>query len=80
MEIHLLIRNMVGMTKTSKVSRMGIMIAKRHGIIIVKEIDIKTLPRMERDCQMGVICRRLSEICLDTSEKTDVNQENTLYH
>ena len=50
MEIHLLIRNMVGMTKTSKVSRMGIMIAKRHGIIIVKEIDIKTLHRMERDC------------------------------
>ena len=65
--------------ETTKVRRIGKVREKRHKIIIVKGIDIKTFPRMERDCQMGVT---ILEISRDTCEKMDFNQEklNTLRH
>ena len=61
MEAHLLNRNKPGITKT-KVGRIEKVRAKRNGIIIVQRINIKTLLRMGRDCQMMVICQRLFEI------------------
>ena len=64
----------------AKVRRIEKVTAKRNGIIIVKGINIKTLFRMGRDCQMMVICRRLCEISRDTSEKIDFNQKYTLRH
>ena len=54
MDLHLKIRNKVGMTK-SKARRIEKVRAKRNGIIIVQQINIKTLLRMGRDCQMMVI-------------------------
>ena len=60
MEYHLMKRNKPGMTKT-KVRRIEKVRAKMNGIIIVQRINIKTLLRMGRDCQMMVICRRLSK-------------------
>ena len=51
---HLNNRNKAGMTKT-KVRRMEKVSARRNGIIIVKGIDIKTLLKMGRGCQMMVI-------------------------
>ena len=53
MDIHLQIRN-VGMTKI-KARRIEKARAKRNGIIIIQRINIKTLFRMGRDCQMMVI-------------------------
>ena len=79
MEIHLMDRNKPGMTNT-KVRRIEKVRAKRNGIIIVQQIDIKTFHRMEKDCQMIVICRQLSEIFRDTSEKMSCNKKNTLCH
>ena len=79
MDTHLKNRNKAGMTK-SKVRKIEKVIAKRNGIIIVQRINIKTLLRMERDCQMTVICRRLSENSRDNSEKTDCNFKYTLCH
>ena len=69
------------MTKT-KVRRIEKVRAKTNGIIIVQQINIKTLLRMGRDCQMMVICRCLSDISRDTSEnlRMDCNQEYTLGH
>ena len=69
------------MTKT-KARRIKQVRAKTNGIIIVQRINIKTLLRMGRDCQMMAICRRLSEISRDTSENLsmDRNQEYTLGH
>ena len=49
-------------------------------MIIVPQINIKTLLRMGRDCQMMVICRRFSEISRDASLKTSCNHEYTLCH
>ena len=70
-------RNKPGMAKTN-VRRIGKVRAKRNGIIIAQQINIKTLLKMGRGCQMMVICRRFSEISGDTFEKTNCNQINTL--
>ena len=79
MEIHLKIRNKPGMTKT-KVIKIAKVRMKRNGIIIVPRINIKTLLRKGGDCQMMIICRRLSENFRDTSDKRDCNREYTLHH
>ena len=49
------------MTKT-KVRRIEKVSARRNEAIIVKGINIKTLLKMLRDCQMMVNFRRQSEI------------------
>jgi len=76
MESHLNDKNKPGMTKTN-VRRIENVRAKRNGIIIVQRINTKTLLGMGRDWQMMVICRRLSEITRDTSEKASCNREYT---
>ena len=68
------------MTNT-KVRRIEKVRAKRNGIIIVEQINIKIFVRMERDCQMMVIRRCLSDITRDNFEKlVPSNQEYTLCH
>ena len=67
------------MTKT-KVRRIEKVRAKMNGIIIVQRINIKTLLRIGRDCQMMVICRRLSETSRETFVKTSSKKEYTLCH
>ena len=64
------------MTK-SKVRRIKQVRANKNGIIIVQQIKVKTLLRMGRDCQVMVICRRLSEITRDNFEKLSCNQKYT---
>ena len=78
-EIHLMSMNKPGMSKI-EVRKLRKERAKRNGIIIVQRINIETLLRMGRDCQMTVICRRLSNKFRDTSDKTNCNQKYTLYH
>ena len=65
------------MTKT-KVRRIEKVRAKINGIVIVQPIDIKTLLRMGRDCEMMVICRRLSETSRETFGKKSFKKEYTL--
>ena len=79
MEPNLKSRNRPGIAKTN-MRRIGKVRAKRNGIIIVQQINIKTLRKMGRDSQMMIICRRFSEISRDTFEKTNCNQEYTLHH
>ena len=64
----------------TKVIRIKKVRDKMSGIIIVQWINIKTLFRMGRDCQMMVICRRLSEITRDTSVKIPCSLEYTTCH
>ena len=78
MEDHLTTRNKPGMTKT-KVRRIEKVRAKRNGIITVQRINIDTLLGIGRDCQMVVICRRLSENFRGTSDKMDFNLKYTSY-
>ena len=72
MEIHLTYRNTQGITKT-KVEKMAKVIAIINGIIIVQRINIRTLHRKGRDCQVMDICRHLSEIARGTFVKTLCN-------
>ena len=60
MESHLKKRKKLRMEKT-KMRRIERARAKVNGIVIVQPINIKTLIRTGRDCQMMVICRRLSD-------------------
>ena len=62
---------MPGMTK-AKVRTIEKMRARRNGIIIVKGINIKTLLKMGRGCQMKVIfrCQLESEIFRNISLKS----------
>ena len=76
-EIHLKNRNKPVIAKTN-MRRMIKVRAKRNGIIIIQQINIQTLLKMGMDCEMIVICRRLSEISRDTLEKEDCSQEYTL--
>jgi hypothetical protein len=59
------------MTKT-KVRRMEKVSGRRNGVIIVNGINIKTLLKMGRGCQMMVIFRREYE---NFRDMTSVNQE-----
>ena len=79
MEIHLPHRIKAGMIKT-KARRIAKVRAKMNGIIIDQRINIKTLLRIGRDCQIMVICRRLSENFCNTLDKMDCNHEYTLCH
>ena len=79
MENHLNNRDKLGMTNT-KVRRMEKVRAKITGIIIIASINIKSLLRMGKDCQMTVNCRHLSEIARDTIEKPSCTKGYTLCH
>ena len=65
MEAHLAHSNMPGMAKTNK-RRIEKMRAKKNTIVIVKQIGLKTLLKMGKDCQLKVISR-------DNFEKTGSN-------
>ena len=67
---HLLNMNKPVMAKTNMRSIEKVRV-KRNGIIIVQRINIKTLPKIGRDCQMMVICRCFSKISRDTLEKAN---------